>query len=163
MKIAAWCEKYHVMFKINSVINCHNVHEDFAEHITALAPFRWKVFQVLPVDTENMGEGALTDVSKFVITGEEFEDFCARHGDVKCLVKESNSMMRSSYIILDEYMRFIINSKITPKSILDDDADVPALLASTKYKHKKFVDRGGVYEWTRERSGYCQTPEELQW
>lgn len=45
-KVRNWCETYNVKFKLNSVINKFNYKEDMVDAINALAPFRWKVFQV---------------------------------------------------------------------------------------------------------------------
>lgn len=42
-KVQNWCREYRVAFKINSVINTFNVHEDMTEHIAGLNPVRWKV------------------------------------------------------------------------------------------------------------------------
>ena len=38
-----WCKKYHVAFKINTVVNVYNVGEDMNENIRELDPIRWKV------------------------------------------------------------------------------------------------------------------------
>lgn len=38
-----WCRKYHVAFKINTVVNTYNVDEDMNQNIQELAPVRWKV------------------------------------------------------------------------------------------------------------------------
>lgn len=38
-----WCRKYHVAFKVNTVVNKHNFHEDMNHNIRELAPIRWKV------------------------------------------------------------------------------------------------------------------------
>lgn len=42
-KVRNWCKEYKVAFKINSVINTFNIHEDMTEHISSLNPVRWKV------------------------------------------------------------------------------------------------------------------------
>ena len=42
-----WCRKYHVAFKINTVVNTYNVGEEMRENITRLAPIRWKVLAAL--------------------------------------------------------------------------------------------------------------------
>lgn len=44
-----WCRKYHVAFKINTVVNTYNVGEDMRENIKRLAPIRWKVHAALYV------------------------------------------------------------------------------------------------------------------
>ena len=40
----------------------------------------------------------------FVITDEQFHSFLEQHKDVPQLVPESNTVMRDSYLILDEYV-----------------------------------------------------------
>jgi radical S-adenosyl methionine domain-containing protein 2 len=49
-------------------------------------------------------------VEPFLISDAEFRTFLDRHKDVKCLVAEDNTSMRNSYLILDEYMRFLDNT-----------------------------------------------------
>jgi radical S-adenosyl methionine domain-containing protein 2 len=44
--------------KLNTVVNRLNYAEDMRENIESLDPFRWKVFQVLELEGENVGEGA---------------------------------------------------------------------------------------------------------
>ncbi|XP_038968845.1 S-adenosylmethionine-dependent nucleotide dehydratase RSAD2 isoform X1 [Rattus norvegicus] len=108
-KLRKWCRDYKVAFKINSVINRFNVDEDMNEHIKALSPVRWKVFQCLLIEGENSGEDALREAERFLISNEEFEAFLQRHKDVSCLVPESNQKMKDSYLILDEYNFWIYN------------------------------------------------------
>ena len=42
-RVRGWCRDYRVAFKINSVVNRHNVDEDMNRHIKQLNPVRWKV------------------------------------------------------------------------------------------------------------------------
>lgn len=56
--VAELCEKFGVMFKVNTVVNAFNVEEDMNELIEELNPFRWKVFQVLKIEGENAGSNA---------------------------------------------------------------------------------------------------------
>ena len=42
-RVRDWCTKYHVAFKINTVVNSYNKDEDMSEAITELNPIRWKV------------------------------------------------------------------------------------------------------------------------
>ena len=44
-----WCRKYHVAFKINTVVNAYNVNEDMTQNIQKLAPIRWKVRRILTI------------------------------------------------------------------------------------------------------------------
>lgn len=40
LKIHDWCEKYNVLFKINTVVNTYNYDEDMTENINLLNPIR---------------------------------------------------------------------------------------------------------------------------
>ncbi|XP_014739215.1 PREDICTED: radical S-adenosyl methionine domain-containing protein 2 [Sturnus vulgaris] len=149
-KLRQWCREYAVAFKINSVINRFNVEEDMNEQIKALNPVRWKVFQCLLIEGENSGEDALREAEKFVISDEDFDRFLDRHKGVSCLVPESNQKMRDSYLILDEYMRFLNcrNGRKEPsKSILD--VGVEAAIKFSGFDEKMFLRRGGKYVWSK--------------
>lgn len=149
-KLRAWCRDYRVAFKINSVINRFNVDEDMREQIQALNPVRWKVFQCLLIEGENSGEDALREAQQFVISDEEFEGFLDRHKEVSCLVPESNQKMKDSYLILDEYMRFLNcrNGRKDPsKSILD--VGVEEAIKFSGFDEKMFLKRGGKYVWSK--------------
>ncbi|MBN3310308.1 RSAD2 protein, partial [Amia calva] len=149
-KVQNWCREYKVAFKINSVINTFNVDEDMGDRIRELSPVRWKVFQCLVIDGENAGEDALREAERFVITDQEFQSFLERHRDVKCLVPESNEKMRDSYLILDEYMRFLDcreGRKDPSKSILD--VGVENAITFSGFDEKMFLKRGGKYIWSK--------------
>lgn len=144
-------------------MNRYNHLEDLSQNIALLDPFRWKCFQVLQVDTENVGTTAIRDCSEFLITDKEFEDFCRRHQHLPCFVPETNALMKSSYILVDEYLRFLSKGDVykESESILDVD-DVGTLLLSTDFEHKTFIERGGVYDWTKESA--CKSSDsELEW
>lgn len=104
-RIGKWCRKHGVQFKLNTVVCKLNFTEDMSQKVVELAPFRWKVFQVLMVEGENDSKKTLRDVRKYQISDEEFEVFCAKHKKLECFVPESNKMMASSYILLDEVCR----------------------------------------------------------
>ncbi|XP_073905199.1 S-adenosylmethionine-dependent nucleotide dehydratase RSAD2 isoform X2 [Castor canadensis] len=149
-KLRMWCRDYRVAFKINSVINRFNVEEDMNEQIKALNPVRWKVFQCLLIEGENSGEDALREAERFVISDKEFEGFLERHKDVSCLVPESNQKMKNSYLILDEYMRFLnctSGRKDPSKSILD--VGVEEAIKFSGFDEKMFLKRGGKYVWSK--------------
>ncbi|CAI9537152.1 unnamed protein product [Staurois parvus] len=150
MKIRKWCRDYNVAFKINSVINHYNVDEDMTKEIEMISPIRWKVFQCLIIDGENCGDDALRQAEKFVISDEEFRGFLNRHKNMKCLVPESNQQMRDSYLILDEYMRFLDcrNGRKDPsRSILD--VGVENAIKFSGFDEKMFFKRGGKYVWSK--------------
>lgn len=150
-QIHDWCREYRVAFKINTVVNTFNKDEDMAENIMGLNPMRWKVFQCLLLKGENCGESALRDAEPFYISDEEFQAFLDRHQSVTMLVPEGNTKMRDSYLILDEYMRFLNCTegwKKPSKSILD--VGVQAAINDAGFDEAMFLKRGGVYKWTNE-------------
>lgn len=165
-KIADWCRKYGIAFKINTVVNKLNVWEDMNAHIEALKPFRWKCFQVLIVPGENDSEETIRNAQKFTISDDEFEGFCDRHRGQKCLVPESNRLMASSYLILDEFLRFLDKTGKQPsQSILE--VGVQAALESVFWDKEAFLERGGLYDWVKPEGGGtgCDNTaaEKLEW
>ncbi|XP_049780032.1 radical S-adenosyl methionine domain-containing protein 2-like isoform X1 [Schistocerca cancellata] len=150
MKIRDWCHQYNVAFKINTVVNMENLEEDMSDNIVALRPVRWKVFQCLLLKGENVGENALRNAEKFYVTDQQFQNFLERHKNVPVLVPESNQKMQNSYLILDEYMRFLDCTRGDKKpspSILD--IGVKDALNFSGFDEKMFKKRGGVYKWSK--------------
>lgn len=113
--VATWCRKYKIQFKLNTVVNSFNVLEDVSSFINELSPARWKIFQVLPLNGENTGEKSLRSVEKFLISNEAFQAYVDRNlqglRDRKIMKVESNDIMKSSYVLVDEYGRFLDSSK----------------------------------------------------
>ena len=146
-EIRELCKEYHIKFKLNTVVCSYNKEENMVENIRKLNPDRWKVFQVLLVKGENEGiNGELRDVSSFQITNEEFEQFKKRHEEIECMVPESNDSMKSSYLILDEYMRFLDKGdgeETHSESILK--VGVQKALESIYYDENEFKKRKGDY------------------
>lgn len=149
-QVRDWCTEFDIPFKLNSVINKHNVHEDMNAAIERLAPIRWKVFQCLIIDGENAGADALRDAQELVITDEQFRAFEHRHGKLKCLVPESNEKMKDSYLILDEELRFLncTGGKKTPSRSIRD-VSVNRALQEAGFDEEMFLKRGGIYDWSR--------------
>ncbi|KAK3903283.1 hypothetical protein C8A05DRAFT_43446 [Staphylotrichum tortipilum] len=165
-RIAGWCRKYGVLFKLNTVVNRLNVREDMNAHVAALKPFRWKCFQVLIVQGENDSAERLRDGNKFTISDGEFDEFCERHRGQACLVPEPNRLMAKSYLILDEYLRFLDRTGKQPsRSILE--VGVQRALESVYWDEESFLERGGLYDWARPEGekGGCggASVEELDW
>ncbi|XP_017774609.1 PREDICTED: radical S-adenosyl methionine domain-containing protein 2-like [Nicrophorus vespilloides] len=149
-KVRNWCLQYDVLFKINTVVNTYNYDEDMSEEIERLNPIRWKVFQCLLIDGENAGETALRNAEQFYIEDNMFDKFIESHQHVKCLVPESNKHMQNSYLILDEYMRFLDctrGGKEPSKSILD--VGVNNALKFSGFDEAMFKKRGGFYKWSK--------------
>ncbi|KAF8651912.1 hypothetical protein AX16_004557 [Volvariella volvacea WC 439] len=157
-QIADWCRDRGIMFKLNKVVNRYNWEEDMNDSIEALDPFRWKVFQTLLLEGENIGPKALRDAREMVVTKEEFQAFLDRHSTQTCLVPEDNDAMENSYLLLDEHMRFLNckgGKKVPGRSILD--VGVQTALEDAGWETETFIDRGGVFEWQRVKA------EDLEW
>lgn len=111
LRAAALAHEHGVEFKINTVVTVLNQAEDLTPLINEARPSRWKVFQVLAVDAENAGTGALNDVGPLLVSRDQFDAFIARnsHGldDPRILKSEPNDIMQSSYVLLDERARFL--------------------------------------------------------
>ncbi|KAK6346550.1 hypothetical protein TWF696_006674 [Orbilia brochopaga] len=152
-RAATLCTKYGIKFKINTVVNRFNWQEDMNAHIQELKPFRWKCFQVLHLEEENGGgSDTMRDVSKFLITGDEFEKFCQRHKHNECFVPEGNNVMVNSYLILDEYMCFLDkDAKVQSKPILE--VGVQEALKEVRWDTEQFIARDAIYEWQRDAQG----------
>lgn len=85
---------------------------------------RWKLFQVLALEGENMGNGGeLRDVRGLLITDKQFTSYVDRarsglrdaalargipHSCYESVLKvEDNATMQSSYVLVDEFGRFL--------------------------------------------------------
>jgi radical S-adenosyl methionine domain-containing protein 2 len=151
-RAATWCQQYGIKFKINTVVNTFNWEEDMNKLISELNPVRWKVFQCLIIGGENDGGNSKRDAQKFVVSEDQFNAFLKRHSDQKCLVPEDNNTMRTSYLILDEFMRFLDcsgNSKVPGPTILGME-NVHEALKLAGFDEEKFRQRGGDFflkEW----------------
>ncbi|OCK76590.1 radical SAM enzyme, partial [Lepidopterella palustris CBS 459.81] len=158
-RVSEWCRTYGIKFKLNTVICRLNWQEDMASAVQELNPFRWKVFQVLLVESENdaTAKDRKGDFDKFYITDAQFETFCQLHKHLKCFVPESNRVMKSSYLILDEYLRFLDKGdgkETTSECILD--VGVAKALQQVRFDQAAFHDRGAEYDWSRiEGTGPC--------
>ncbi|TFK71259.1 radical SAM enzyme [Pluteus cervinus] len=136
--------------KLNTVVNKWNWEEDMNDCIEEIAPFRWKVFQVLLLEGENVGPNALRNAVDVSVTNEQFQAFLDRHASQKSLVPEDNEAMESSYLLLDEEMRFVNcqgGKKIPGRSLLE--RGVQAALQDAGWEADTFVARGGVYDWQK--------------
>lgn len=149
LQIRIWCEKYGILFKLNSVICTYNWQENMVEQIEKLQPFRWKVFQCLLVETENAGDKAIRKAETYVIDDKQYEYFCSKHRHLKCFVPESNALMKESYIILDEYMRFLNKGDVYAESESILQVGVQKAMQQIDFDATAFKKRGGIYDWTK--------------
>lgn len=159
-RIKEWCRQYGIKFKLNTVVNRLNFEEDMVATVEQLNPFRWKAFQVLMVAGEKGSEKTLRDVRKFQISDEEFERFCARHRHLRCFVPEPNNLMATSYLILDEHMRFLgreDGKNQASRGILE--VGVKQVMREVFWDKESFEARGGVYDWKREETARGCEPD----
>ena len=149
-KIAFWCRSYKVPLKINTVVTSVNFEEDMNAEINELHPFRWKVVQCLLIEGENWGPNAKRDATEMIIPQEKFDAFVKRHKNIKYLVPESNGLMKNSYLLLDEEMRFLNcqnGGKAPSESILE--VGVENALNESGFDRSAFEERGGRFHWKR--------------
>ena len=174
-RIRGWCRNFGIKFKLNTVVCSYNWQEDMCNTVAQLDPFRWKCFQVLEVQDENDANTAATELDKrkrnaeqFVITNEQFEAFCGKHKSLNCFVPESNELMASSYLILDEYLCFLDKGDGKEKqSSCILKVGVGKALEQVRWDKEAFLSRGGVYDWSKElgSGGACgsQAAKGLEW
>jgi radical S-adenosyl methionine domain-containing protein 2 len=164
--ISKTCKEMNILFKINTVVTKLNKNEIISEFINEVYPMRWKIFQVLDIEGENYNnenKKSATSIDDLLITNEEFDLYINRnlqnlkHKEI--LVKESNDLMRTSYILIDEYGRFLDCSKggkIPTNSILEvglERAIEELMINDGKGFHKDlFYKRGGYYpeKWSKQ-------------
>jgi len=108
---------------------------------------------VLLVPGENTSNSENPDVlrnaEKLLITDAQFKDFCDRHRHVAGFVPESNELMKDSYLLIDEYWRFMDNDRGSlSSSILEVGVD--KALSQIKWSEDRFYERGGLYDWGKE-------------
>lgn len=174
-KIREWCQNLGIKLKLNTVVCAYNWEEDMADTIQKLNPFRFKAFQVLSVEGENDAEEK--DISlnkrkrnaqKLLISDEQFKTFVDKHRHLESFVPEPNSVMASSYLILDEYLCFLDKGdggEKQSRSILE--VGVQKALSEIRWDQEAFRERRGMYEWTRDqpKMGGCGSIDRksLEW
>jgi radical S-adenosyl methionine domain-containing protein 2 len=154
---ARLCKVYNIQFKLNTVVNKYNFQENMSQYINELNPSRWKVFQVLALQGENIGEGAKRNVNELLIENDQFDSFIRmnlaglHHKEI--LKIEGNDVMQTSYVLVDEYGCFLDCSrggKTATKSILEVGVDVAweQLLGKEGigYNSQAFYARDGDYK-----------------
>lgn len=184
--VRGWCRELGIKFKLNTVVCRFNWQEDMAEQIERLEPFRWKCFQVLVVKGENddkdvaqaLEDGIANDslkrlskrkrnAQRFVVSDDEFGEFCSRHQHLACFVPESNELMATSYLILDEYLCFLDKGDGQEKqSLCILDVGVEAALRQVRWDEQAFKTRGGLYDWGKDAQiVHCGTENarEMEW
>ena len=134
--------------KLNTVVTALNWQEDMSFFVRRVRPERWKVFEVLPIEGQNDGQ-----VEPLLITADQFRAFIDRHAVLRseglAPVTEDNDAMSGSYVMVDPLGRFFGNA--TGRYVYSDPilaVGVEAALAQIGWNASKFIDRGGLYDWS---------------
>lgn len=162
LTIAEWCRSNAICFKLNTVVNSLNWKEDMNAVLNRIRPFRWKCFQLLVIAGENEGKpGDLRDAAPLAITRSQFWRFIKRHMKQSSIVPEDNRLMRTSYLLLDEQMRFLDCSKGSKEPSDSIFAiGVHEAMKLSGFDRRLFIERGGLYKWGRPRKLTEQNNEE---
>lgn len=109
--------------KINTVVNSENWQEDMSSLIEVVSPYKWKIFKMLPILTDQLS-----------VTNDEFQAFLDRHtAHQSIIVSEDNSEMTASYLMIDPNGRFysnqnsMVSGKYRYSSAINDVGMVTAL------------------------------------
>ena len=134
--------------KINTVVSQINLEQDMSSMIEAMSPERWKVLQVLSVESQN---DAFIDTLE--ISSAQFDAFIQRHtraleGTSVEVVPESCESMRGSYAMVDPAGRFFDNT-LGPYTYSAPilDVGVACAFGQVSFDLQTFENRGGVYDW----------------
>ncbi len=135
--------RFGLRIKVNSVVTSHNWQEDMHGLLSELSPDRWKVFQMLPIAGENDGASA-----QLAVTRDQFHAFLDRHADLDPIGEDNDAMTRS-YVMLDPLGRFFQNDggryRVGPSIF---EAGALQAFATVGWDREKFLERGGLYEWS---------------
>ena len=136
-----------IRLKINTVVTSETWREDFTDFIRSANPERWKILQALAVKGQNDSQ-----IANFEITTEQFEMYVQRNRSVEnagiSVVPENNELMTESYVMIDPAGRFFDNAQGThtySHPILD--VGVEEALKDVSINPKRFLQRGGQYDW----------------
>ena len=146
LSIAESAKARGIRLKVNTVVNRHNVDEDFRSFIRATGPERWKIFQALPVEGQND-----LHFDDFAITPDEFDLYVDRNRSIVrdgiTVVPENNEAMTGSYLMIDPRGCFFDNTKgeLTYSSPILT-VGVQQALAEVEVFPERFIARGGLYD-----------------
>jgi len=133
--------------KINTVVNSANLHETMVDFIRQSKPLRWKILQAIPIKGQND-----ENISEFLISNAEFEEFVQRHHEVESdtkLVAEPEHLIKGSYIMVDPAGRFFDNTsdgyRYSSKIL---EVGCAEALKEVESDFSKFLDRGGLYPFS---------------
>lgn len=147
VRLVDMCHSLGVRVKVNTVVTSETQQEDMTALILRLAPERWKIFQMLPIQGRNDPV-----VDRLEVSDSDFWGFVRRHLEADLpglsVVPEDNDTMSNSYVLVDPLGRFYSNTRWPHEysaPILEVGAQTA--LRQVDFDHDKFERRGGLYEW----------------
>jgi len=149
IEISIRLKEFNIPLQINTTVTSLTWKENMIALIEKLKPFRWKIFQVLPINGQNDGM-----VDDLLITQKEFDFFKNTHKEIPYAIFEDNTTMTGSYIMLDPIGRFYDNT--TGKHIYSESIFKTGVINAFKqisWDKKKFLHRGGIYNWFLKKKG----------
>ena len=153
LELGAEAKRRGVRLKCNTVVCRANLEEDMTGFLSALAPERWKLLQMLPVAGENDGA-----VEGLAVSDGAFRAFVERHGPLRHLgielVPEDNDAMTNSYLMVGPDGRFFWHVPRGPDRALEYgdpilEVGLDEALRQVRFSEARFRDRGGQYDWLR--------------
>ena len=147
-KIANWCKDLDIKLKANTVVTELNKDEDLKGLIKELDLERYKILKLLIIQGEN---DHCKD--KLGISDREYYRFVERHKSLEekgiKVVSEDNDDMTDTYLMLLPNGKFLNNHggnySVSEHSILTDDPE--KAFKEAIWDSKKFIERGGIYEY----------------
>ncbi len=122
------------VFKVNTVVNRHNVYEQLGQTMEVVKPDKWKLLRVLPVY-----EGIQP------VGDDGFRKYVERHSSFSDVtVVEDNSDMTASYLMINPEGRFYQNGAEHKGYILSDpvlDVGVEAAFSAIRFDATTFLSR----------------------
>jgi radical S-adenosyl methionine domain-containing protein 2 len=136
-----------VQLKINTVVTSVNYDEKLAGFIKKARPVRWKIMQVLPVDSPDSRVA-----EDLLVTGEQFDRFVKNNWNIGRsgvkIVPETNGDMLGSYAMIDPAGRFYDNvGGEYHYSRPIREVGVREALNDVTVSRDLFMARGGQYEF----------------
>ena len=145
VEISQMAHELGMKVKLNITVISQSYQEDFSEIINAVDPDRAKAFQVMRLEGHNGDQ-----FDRFSVTSEQYEEFIARHRDIKLrngteLVFERSDDMVDSYLMLDPLGNVMRNAGNVYRT--EPYREFMARGAENALDLQKYIDRGGIYNW----------------
>ena len=151
-RVAKWAHELGIYLKLNAVVTKYNVNDNMVDLFLELKPKRVKFFKYLHIIGINDKFSSELEISK-----EEFYKFVERHQVLEeygiTIAAESNEDMQGSYVMIFPNGQFFNNNggryHYSVHTIFDDPE---CALRESMWDERKFLMRGGLYNWERKEA-----------